>query len=56
MEVGDGSIGMAKKNTKGLCKDTIKKLTNDWPGGSYLMLRGKPMVPGGRQNCYWLQV
>ena len=28
--------------------DTIGKLTKDWPGGSYLVLRSKPMVPGNR--------
>ena len=39
---------MFKKNTKGFCKETIEKLTKDWPGGSYLMLRSKPMVPGDR--------
>ena len=39
---------MVKTNTKGFCKDTIEKLTKDWPGGSYLVLRIKPMVPGGR--------
>ena len=48
MEVGAELIGMMKTNTKGLCKETIEKLTRDWPGGSYLMLRSKPMVPGDR--------
>ena len=33
---------------EGFCKDTIENLTKDWPGGSYLMLRSKPMVPGVR--------
>ena len=28
--------------------DTIEKLTKDWPGGSYLVLRSKPMVPRDR--------
>ena len=48
MEVGAEFIGMMKKNTKGFCKETIEKLTNDWPGGFYLMLRSKHMVPGDR--------
>ena len=48
MEVGAESIGIVKKKAKGLCKDTIKNIKNDWPGGSYLMLRIKPMVHGGR--------
>ena len=39
---------MVKINTKGFCKEKIEKLTKDWPGGSYLVLRSKPMVPGGR--------
>ena len=50
MEVGSKFIGMVKTNTKGFCKETIEKLTKDWPGGSYLVLRSKPMVPGGRPN------
>ena len=48
MEVGPELIGMAKTNTKGLCKETIEKLTKDWPGGYHLMLRSKPMVPRDR--------
>ena len=48
MEVRSEFIGTAKKTTKGLCKDTIEKLTKDGPGGSYLVLSSKPMVPGGR--------
>ena len=48
MEVGAKLIGMVKTNTKGFLKETIEKLTKDWPGGSYLVLRSKPMVPGGQ--------
>ena len=48
MELGVQLIGMVKTNTKGFCKDTIEKLTKYWPGGSYLLLRSKPVVPGGR--------
>ena len=33
---------MMKTNTKGFCKETIEKLTKNWPGGSYLVLRSKP--------------
>ena len=47
-ELGAELIGMVKTNTKGFCNETIEKLTKDWPGGSYLLLRSKPMVPGGR--------
>ena len=46
MEVGAELIGMVNKNTKGFCKETIENRTKDWPGGSYLVLRIKPMVPG----------
>ena len=48
MEVGAEFIGMVNNNNKGLCKDTIGELKNDCTGGSYLLLRSKPMVPGGR--------
>ena len=48
MELGAELIGMVKTNTKGFCKEIIEKLTKIWPGGSYLVLRSKPMVPGGR--------
>ena len=46
--MGADLIGMVKTNTKVFSKDTIEKLTKNWPGGSYLVLRSKPMVPGGR--------
>ena len=45
MELCAELLGMVKTNTKGLCKDTTEKLTKDWPGGSYLVLRSKPVVP-----------
>ena len=48
MEVGAELIGMANKNTKGFYRETIDKLTKDRPGGSHLVLRSKPIVPGGR--------
>ena len=48
MEIGAELICMVKTNTKGFCKETIEKLTKIWPGGSYLVLRSKPMVPGYR--------
>ena len=52
MEVDADFIGVVKKNTKGLYKDTIEKLTKDWPGGSYLMLRINLMIPGGLQLIF----
>ena len=48
MELGSELIGMVKTNTKGFCKETIEKLTKDWPGGYYLVLRSKPMAPRDR--------
>ena len=47
-EMGAELIGMVKTNTKGFCKETIEKLTKDWPGGSYLVLRSKTMIPRDR--------
>ena len=48
MDVSADLISMVKTNKKGFYKDTIYNLTKDWTGGSYLMLRSKPMVPRGR--------
>ena len=49
MELGAELIGMVKMNTKGFYKEKIEKLTKNWPGGPYLVLRSKPMVPRGRR-------
>ena len=48
MEVVAKFIGMVNTNTKGFCKEPIEKLTKDWPGGSYFVLRSRPMVPRDR--------
>ena len=48
MELGAELIGMVKTNSKGFCKETIGNLRKDWPGGSYLVLRRKPVVPRDR--------
>ena len=48
MYVGAEMIGMSKINIKVLCKDNIENLTNYWPGGSYLVLKRKSVVPGDR--------
>ena len=45
-EVGDKFIGIVKKITKGSSRTPFEMLTKDWPGGSYLLLWSKPMVPG----------
>ena len=39
-------IGMVKNNKKGFLKETIAKLTKNCPGGSYLVLKSKPMASG----------
>ena len=46
--IGVDLIGMVKIDTKGFFKATIEGLTKNWPGGCYIVLRGKPMVPGQR--------
>ena len=33
---------------KGFCLATFKKLMNDWLGGSYLVIKSTPRVPGER--------
>ena len=48
MDVGAEIIGMVKTNIKGLCKETIDNMAKDWPGGSYLALNRKCMVPRDR--------
>ena len=48
MYVVSNMIGMVKTNTKGFRKDTIENITKVIPGGYYLVLRSKPMVPKGR--------
>ena len=46
--IGVDLIGMVKTNTKGFCKATVEGSTKDWPGGSYIVLRRKPILPGER--------
>ena len=52
MEVGAKLIGMVKTNTQVFYKETIEKITKDWPVGSYLLSRSKPMIPGDRPIIY----
>ena len=52
MYVGEEIIGTVKTNTKGFFKETVENLANDWLGGSYLMLKRNPMVPGNRLLIY----
>ena len=48
MEICAELIGTMKTNTKGIYKEIIEKITNYWSGGSHLVLRSKPMIPGDR--------
>ena len=48
MEIGANLLGMVKTNNKVFYKETIQKITKDWPGGSYLVLRSKHIVPRDR--------
>ena len=41
-------VDMVKTNTKGFCNDNIKNISKYWPGGYYLVLNRKPIVPGDR--------
>ena len=45
MDVGADMIGMVKTNIKVFFKENFDIMTDNWPGGSYLVLRSKPMVP-----------
>ena len=50
-------IGMVKTNIKRFCKNNIEKLTKDWHGDFYLMLRSKHMVTGNKVAYFYrLQV
>ena len=52
MNVGAYMCGMFKTNTKGLCKYIIDNMINYCPGGSYLALKIKSVVPGDRPLIY----
>ena len=38
--------GPVKMSHKGFCLATLEKLTKDWSGGSYLVLKSTPRFPG----------
>ena len=40
--------GTVKRSHKYCCLATLENLTEDWPGGSYLVMKSNPSVPGGR--------
>ena len=43
--IGVDFIGIVKTNTNGFYHSRIEGLTKYWHGGSYIVLRIKPMVP-----------
>ena len=48
MSEGVDYCGPEKTSYKGSCMATLEKLTKYWPGGSYLVMKINPIVPGGR--------
>ena len=48
MDVGTDIIGLVNKNTKLFSKGAINNMTKDCPGGYFLMLKSKIIVPGYR--------
>ena len=46
--IGVYLIEMVKTNTKGFFKAMIERFMKDFPGGFYIVLSSKPMVPGER--------
>ena len=43
---GADYCGPARTSHKGFCLATLEKLTKDWPGGSYLVLKSTPRFLG----------
>ena len=48
MATGVDYCGLEKIIHKGFCLATLDNLMNDWPGGSYLVMKSTPRVPGVR--------
>ena len=48
MAAGVGYCRPVKTSHKDFFLDTLEKLMKDWPGGSYLVMKINPGVPGGR--------
>ena len=46
MYVSSDMLDMLKTDTKRLFKETVDKLKNDFPAGSYLVFKSKTMVEG----------
>ena len=52
MDVVTYMVGMVITKINKCCKDKIENLTNDWLGDSYLVLKGKYMVPRYRMLIF----
>ena len=48
MNSGVDYFGPVNMSHKGFCLATLENLMNDCPGGSYLVMKSYPIVPGGR--------
>ena len=48
MATGVKYCGPAKTSHKGFCLATLEKLMKYWSGGSYIVMKITPKVPGGR--------
>ena len=46
MDEGVDYCGMAKTIHKGFCIYTLENLMKDWLGGSYIVMKSTPRVPG----------
>ena len=44
--IGADLIGLVKNSTKGFCEGNIKNHMVYWTGGSYLVFKRNPTVPG----------
>ena len=48
MAAGVNYCGPVKTSHRVFCLATLENLIKDWPGGSYLVMKSTPKVPGGR--------
>ena len=46
MAAGVDHCRPVKTSYKGFCLDKLEKLIKDFPGGSYLVMKSTPRVPG----------
>ena len=46
MAAGVDYCGLVKMSHKSFCHATLENLMENWPGGSYLVMKSTPRVPG----------